>query len=102
MEENYRKTGRFTADGETFHYARTNVRIGNLHYGNASEELLKSLGLFENVSVMVQYSDYAAAMEQYDEEDPNFPYRPGWQDIEGERYWVSYEIAPDVEPEQNE
>lgn len=102
MEENYRKTGRYTADGETFHYARTNVRIGDKHYGNASEELLKSLGLFENVIVMVQSSDYTAAMEQWDEEDPDFPYRPRWQEIDGEKYWVSFEIVPDVEPEQNE
>lgn len=97
MKENFIKTGRFTNDGQIFHNACTNVRIGNKHYGNATEETLKNLGLFENIKYYVTNEEYDSALEELynlNEEENDFKYKGGWQDIDGIKYWVSYEVIP--------
>lgn len=90
----YIKTGRYTADGEVFHYANTNVRIGTKHYDNATESTLKNLGLFENLKQYVTESEYENALQT--ESDDELPYSPCWKEIDGEKYWITYEIIPNA------
>lgn len=99
MNEKYHKTGKWTSDGIEFHYAHTNVRIGQKHYLNASEETLRGLGLSEVLLVYVSYTDYEEATRTYDEDDDNFPYKDGFEVIDGVMYYITYSIVYDYVPE---
>lgn len=83
MEANYRETGMYTKDGESFHYVGSNLRVGTKLYCNVSRELFLSLGFYEVLKVYVTEDEY--------EEIPDNE----WKDIDGTRYFVIYQVLPE-------